>query len=399
MKIVRLCVAASVLLACCVATHAEPRVERKVNCIYPGETLGSALGDLAGQLGFAFVPGEMADSLELDELIWVHAKGVSPERACTLIGASGGVSVKIDDTARQVTVAETEEAASEVAKVRAFKVDALCAQFNDYQKRYGLSEDDIAGLDVYRPGASNDLRDAVAEILQLEGAPGSAVGKRIVYTRGESELARIAELLKLLETSGESEALRLDREYTAMLTALKSDFRGEEMLISAMLWQLFKDCDAPVYIDSSLMQTLDLQYDTTSAGLTREQNHYEALLALAREHAFWVDSRHGALRLHEDVFEGASGYRVFDVSALLAELEKEYADMRTGDVADGFQGNLRSEGGVQVVVSALALQLENAGYSPLIRAYGSRIVLVGGVETVDRAVEVLTAIGWTEEKK
>jgi hypothetical protein len=386
-------------VAVCTPAFAEPKVERKVNCVYPGETLGSALADFAGQLGFTFVPGEMEDGMELDELIWVHARGITADSACVLIGASGGVRVKLDETNRQVTVAEPDEVLPEVARVSAFKVDALCRQFIEYQNRYGVADDPNSGDEVYRPTASEELRDAIAEILQLDGAVGSAVGKRIVYTRGESELARIAELLKLLETHGESDALRLDREHRGKLGALKSDFRGGEMLVSAMLWQVFKDCDAPVYIDSSLMASLDLQFDLTNVGLIREQTHYDALLALAREQGFWIDSRNGALRLHEDVFEGASGYRVFDVSALLVELEKEYAELKTTKAHEGFQGDLRSEGGVQVIVAALALQLENAGYSPLIRAFGSRIVMVGGVEIVDRTAEILTAIGWTQEKK
>lgn len=378
--------------------RAEPKSERTVNCVYPGETLGGAIGDLATQLGYAFVPGELEDSYELGELIWVHARDVSLDAACVMISQSGGVGVHVDEANRRVTVT-AEAGVTDASRVRAFRVDALCAAHKEYEASYGFLEQDIDSAEVYRASATDELIETIDAILQLAGASASAVGKRLIYTRPAAELDRIAELLRLLEGHGESEALRLDREHRAKLSAHRSDFRSDEVLMSAVLWQLFKDYEAPVYIDHALMDAVDLESQTTEVALTREKTHYDALLALAREQEFAIDSRNGALRLHADSFEGASGYRVFDVSALLAELEKEYADLRTGDAADGFSGDLRSEGGAMVIVDALAVQLENAGYSPLVCSFGARVVVVGGVEIVGHAAEVLTAIGWTEEKK
>jgi len=407
----RLLLALSLGLATWLVAHsparAEPKVERTVNCVYPAESLAGALTDLAAQLGYTFVPGDFADGFELDELIWVHARGVSPEAAAALIGASGGVRVGVDHANRSVTVASIDDAQPAAAVVRMFRVDAVTHRFVAYQKRYGAKLAAGATPEMfYQPTATQELQGAITEILQLEGAPGSAVGKRLLYTRPEADLTRISELIALLDSphGGESQALALDRDYRRRLAAAKSDFRGEEMSVSAMLWQLFKDVDFPVFIDNGLMQSLDFEFDTTNVGLTRERNHHEALLALAQEQDFAIDHRLGALRLHDEGYAGAAGYQVFEVGVLLAELEQEYAALKTAEeLQDGFNGDLRSEGGVQVIVEALALQLENSGHAPLIRAYGSRIAVVGGVDVIDHAREVLEAIGWksqpSEEKK
>ncbi|MCA8915281.1 MAG: hypothetical protein KDB90_07705 [Planctomycetes bacterium] len=378
---------------------AEPKAERTVNCVYPGELLASALNDFAGQLGYRFEPGDMADAYELEAMIWVHAKGVSPDVAAQLISASGGVIVSVDDTNRTVLIREIDEEAPAASGVRSFKTDALCKLYTEYQKRYGMvAEGGLQPDMMYRPTATEELRDAVEEILQLgDSAPGSAVGMRLVYTRGTDDLDRVGELLQVMGAAGggESSQLQVDRAYREKLAKVHSSFGGEGTLVSALLWQLFKDCDVPVYVDHAQMESFDLEYDTTDVTLDNSHNHYEALLELAREQDFFVDCKHGALRLHEDFFVGSSSFRVFDVAEVLAQLEKDYADLKTEDqVFEGFHGDLRSEGGVQVIVDALSVQLENAGFSPLLRAYGPRIAVVGGMDVVDRAAEVLEAMGW-----
>lgn len=397
------CLAVSVLAALVLAASqapvaAEPKVERTVNCVYPAAVLGTALSDLATQLGFAFEPGEFADSYELEGLVWVHAKGVSPELAAKLLSASAGVRVVLDDANRTLTV-RALDASAEPPKVRAFKVDALCRQYLDYQKRYGFQGDAGSPELFDNPTATEELRDAAAEVLQLgEEAPGSAVGKRLVYTRNAADLDRLDELFRLLESGGESSALRQDRLNRDALSKLRSEFGGEQPLLSATLWQLFKDCPTPVYLDYSLMQAVDFEYDSTEARLGGELNHHEALLAVAREQGFEIDSLNGALRLHQAYFSSSASYRVFDVSGLLAELEKQYAELKTdSQTQEGFQGDLRTEGGVQVVVDALSIQLDNAGCASLVRAYGSRLVVSGGVDVIDRAAEVLAAMGWQAE--
>ena len=247
-------------------------------------------------------------------------------------------------------------------------------------------------------------RDAVGEILRLEeteGGAGSAIGKRLVYTRSSIELDQIAELLRLLDAvgGGESNALSVDRKNRETLRKLHSTFQPADGLLSALLYQLFKDCTAPVYVDSSIMSGLDLQYDSTEITLHEDESHYDALQALAREQYWTVDSVGGALRLNQQDYEGGASYRVFDAGQLLADLDKQYAELKTeDDVQDGFHGDLRSQGGIEVISDALELQLEAAGHSPLIRTFGSRLVVVGGVDVMDSAVEVLLAMGWKESE-
>jgi hypothetical protein len=385
-------------------TQAEPKAERTINCVYPGEVLTSALNDFAAQLGYSFEPGDMAETLELDELIWVHAKGVTPAAGAQLISASGGVRVTIDDANRQVLVGEIDEEAATVTSVRSFKADKLSKLYTDYQKRYGANSKTGPQPDMlYRPTATEELRNAVEEILQLgDSSPGSAIGKRLVFTHSSEDLDRIDELLRTMESAGggESALLRVDRTHRETLAGFQSNFGGQGTLLSALLWQLFKDCDVPVYIDREQMDAFDLEYDTTDVLLSDTRSHYDALLELGREQDFFIDCKHSALRLHSDYFVGSSAFRVFDVAEVLAELEKDYAELKTDDtVNEGFHGDLRSEGGVQLIVEALETQLDNAGFTPLIRAYGPRVVVVGGVDVVDRAADILLALGWTDSKE
>ena len=388
-----------------VFAHAPAGAEasKKVNCVYPGEALSSALTDLATQLGYEFNPADYEDSLDLDESIWVLAKDVEPEMAARMIGASGGIRVNLDAHNRRITLADPEDEVIAAPRVRGFDAAPHCKQYLEYQNKYGR-KGAAEPNQLYQPTATEELRDAVGEILRLEeteGGAGSAIGKRLVYTRSSIELDQIAELLHLLDAAGggESNALSVDRKNRETLRKLHSTFQPADGLLSALLYQLFKDCTAPVYVDSSIMSGLDLQYDSTEITLHEDESHYDALQALAREQYWTVDSVGGALRLNQQDYEGGASYRVFDAGQLLADLDKQYAELKTEyDVQDGFHGDLRSQGGIEVISDALELQLEAAGHSPLIRTFGSRLVVVGGVDVMDSAVEVLQAMGWKESE-
>lgn len=391
-----------VLFLLCSHSAAEPKEERKVNCVYPGEAFQNALGDFASQLGYTLELGEFEDTWDVEQPIWVHAKGVTAARGAEMLGASGGMRVELDAAARTVSVSELDDERVPPTKVRAFKVDKLARAFIAYQKRYGLPAESEGDPDMtYRPSGTEELRDAVEDILQLTetGGGGSALGMRLVYSRTPDDLETIAELLKLLETPGESIALRQDRENRAQMQKLRSEFAGKDQLVSAVLWQLFKDAPIPVYLDHSAVGMFDLEYDTTRVSLRKDRTHYDALVELAREYEMSIDSVNGALRLHMLDWQGSASYCVYDVSALLEELEKEYEALKTEGVEEGYRGDLRQEGGVEVIVDALSHQLENAGHAPLIREYGSRIVIVGGVDIIDRATEILTALGWNQGKE
>lgn len=399
----RRCIALALLAPLlCLFWQGEAQAEstKTVNCVYPGEVLGSALSDFATQLGYRFEVGEYEETFEIEQPIWVLAKSVKPELAARMIGASGGVQVNLDDANRRITLTDPDSDVANKPSVKGFKTDDLAKQYLAYQARYGRVGDGSDPDLLYRPTATEELRDAISEILRLEeteGGAGSAVGKRLIYTRSDPELAQISELIELLSTpdGGESAALKLDRGNRDALRKLRSDFQPGDGLLSALLYQLFKDYSGPVYIDAGLMGQFDFQYDTTEITLEASATHFDALQALARENYFAVDSVGGALRLNQQDYAGSASYRVFDVNELLVQLEKDYAELKTGDeVLEGFQGDLRSHGGVEVILDALELQLESAGHSPLIRAYGAMLVVVGGVDVIDSGAEVLEAMGW-----
>ena len=389
------------LILICTTSQAEPKLERKVNCVYPGEAFQNALNDFASQLGYTVQAVEFEDTWQLEQPIWVSAKGVSADHAAEMIGASGGLRVELNVGARTLTLSEFDEDRVPDTEVRSFKVDKLAHSFIAYQKRYTLQSEGEKPDMTYRPSGTEELRDAIEEILQLTetGGGGSAIGMRLVYSRTGDDLETIAELLKLLESPGESKALRQDRENREHLSKLRSEFAGSDQLVSAVLWQLFKDVTVPVYLDHSVVSMFDFEYDTTQVVLSKDRTHYDALVEMAREQEFSLDTVNSALRLHALDWEGSTSYCVYDTSELLAELEKEYDALKTEGVEQGYRGDLRQEGGVEVIVDALAHQLENAGHAPLIRAFGARIVVVGGVDVIDRASEILVALGWKEGKE
>jgi hypothetical protein len=379
--------------------HAESEVS--VNCVYPGELLGKALGDFATQLGYSFEPAEDSE-VDLEEPIWVLARGVSPSTAVDLIQASGGVYVRVDHDARRVEVFEEPPEGAQESRVVAYDVSKQVDAYVEYLERFGEpAEEGTSGALT----GTEQLQSVVEEVLSAESMqhqPGSPVGKKLVYTCPVEHHELTGELLDLIGSTsgGESATLKQDRKLRAKLAAMKSDMQHESATLSAMLWQLFKDFDAPVYLDRSLMDWIDIEDDLTSVTLSTSRNHHQDLLALAREQEFSVDSRHGALRLHMLDWEGSAAYRVYDVHALLVELEKDYAEMKTkGDVRDGYSGDLRSEGGVDVIANALEQQIENAAYSPMILTYGAKVIVVGGVEEIDLATDVLVALGWTNESE
>jgi hypothetical protein len=149
----------------------------------------------------------------------------------------------------------------------------------------------------------------------------------------------------------------------------------------------------PVYLHRSLLDTI---YFDDAAGVADENaDGAELLMRLALVHEFSVDSRNGAMRLHDLQFEGTPTYRVFAVDTLLAALDREYEDMAKG-ASDAEAQSLRSRGGVDIIVDAIEAQISNLGLTTLVLPYGARVVVTGGSEIVDAAGNVLRELGWKD---
>jgi hypothetical protein len=224
---------------------------------------------------------------------------------------------------------------------------------------------------------------------------GSAVGSRLVYARSADEHAEIKELLTLLEsaTGGESAALARDREFRDKLRRKAPRGLGAGNTLGGALWRLFETADMPVYLHRSLLDTI---YFDDAAGVADENaDGAELLMRLALVHEFSVDSRNGAMRLHDLQFEGTPTYRVFAVDTLLAALDREYEDMAKG-ASDAEAQSLRARGGVDIIVDAIETQLSNLGLTTLVLPYGARVVVTGGSEIVDAAGNVLRELGWKD---
>ncbi len=372
----------------------EQPVELTVTCVYPGAELGAALTDFAGQLGYQVDLGELEDSDELEEPIWVLARNVKPDVALKLISESGRVALQLDAEARMLRC-KLDGSVVGKPEVRGFDVKALTTAFRDYRKRFDKPLPAEAGQ-----APSEILLEVVQRVLEGDASTdtGSPVGTRLVFTRTADELRNIEELLSLLaaEKGGDSSALSKDRANRLALE--KNAPRGLPAGASfgAALWRLFEKFPAPVYVHRSLLETVFLDDDADVADMEAGPN--EVLALLATEHSFYVDARHGAMRLHQLHYAGTPSYRVFALDALLADLEKQYKDMAEGaDNPDEL--SLKARGGVAVIVDALEAQLESAGHLPQVLAYGARIVVMGGSDIVDTAAKILRELGWKDPAK
>lgn len=365
-----------------------------VTCVYPGAPLGTSLTDLAGQLGCSVDHGELADADELDQPIWVLARNVKPELALRLVSESGGIGLVLDQQARALRC-KSAGVQTERPEIKGFDVKTLTTAYRDYRKCYDTPLPAEAGI-----APSEILLDVVQRVLEGETSVdgGSAVGTRLVFTRSLLELKNIEELLALLggDKGGESGALAADRANRASLERTAPRGLPRESTLGAALWRLFEKMPTPVYVHASMLESVYLDDDAIVASMDAGPN--EVLRLLGDEHGFYVDARHGAMRLHQLHYAGTPAYRVFAMDALLAELEKQYREMAEGaDNPDEL--SLKARGGISVIVDALEQQLESAGHNPQVIAYGARVVVMGGSDIIDAAVRILRELGWKEPAK
>lgn len=366
---------------------------RAVDCVWPGETLQGALSSLAEQAGYTLDMADTAESVDMEEIVYVLARGTTLDHACKYLSASSGLYVRPDHAARRIRVREYTDNTTEPAVTRLYDTTKLCRGYTAYLNRFGKVGDPLMPATTPTQtllALAHDLIDGS----DLAGNPGSAVGSRILMTRTSDAHARIAEVFALLDTPGESASLQRDRKHRKHLAELKTtrDFDAEPL--SVALYVLFEKCPSPVVLDRSMLDAIDLLGEATSIRLAPEGGHLQGLLDLAAEQGFEIDDFAGAIRLHCNEFTFAeSSYRVFDLSRHLDALEKEYLALRADPGAeDGFRGSLRTEGGTGVILNAVYLQLVNQGLEPLAYEFGTRLIVCGSAEVIDRAVDIIALL-------
>jgi hypothetical protein len=111
-----------------------------------------------------------------------------------------------------------------------------------------------------------------------------------------------------------------------------------------------------------------------------------------------VSSLGGVVRLDFDYSQPAA-YRVYDVAELLKKLNAAYSRQRTQPgLEDGSDGSLVSAGGVQVIVSAIEVQLAELGLGNgmSVFSYGDRLVVRGATAAIDASATILKEMGWEQ---
>jgi hypothetical protein len=92
--------------------------------------------------------------------------------------------------------------------------------------------------------------------------------------------------------------------------------------------------------------------------------------------------------------------KVVDASILLKKLDASYQRQRTAPgKAEGFNGDLRSDGGIDVVLDAIYEQLDAAGRYADVMSYGARILIRGGQDEIDATVKILEEMGWEQPEE
>ena len=404
----RLCLACACLLAVAASTGAEeppgPRDEPEpatVTLAFPGEESGIVVQELATQLNYRVSLLDADDPPEgWEELCWVLAKEVSPDDAASYISESSGLHLYLDHRRRLVQVRDEYDPLLESRKVHAYRVAKHVKRHLEYVNRYGRKTDPEASVLGDGETGAEVLVSVLATILAgpaWEPRGGTAVGNRILFTLPKRDHARIRELLDLLlaDGVGESRALKQDRANRAALASVHPETATENTPSGEIIWRLCMNLKTPVLMNADLLDGFDFEDDSVDFDFGPEDTVLHALESMAERLWFGVDAHGKSIRLRPRD-EGLSDcYRVFELSALLDELNQAYLEQHTEKGRkQSYDGDLSTEGGIDVVVQALESQLANANLAPVIASYGSRLIVAGGVECTEQAAAILRELGW-----
>jgi hypothetical protein len=364
------------------------------------ETFAQALGATL-KYDAALDPDE-----DLDYHVWIRLKSAQPERAARLMSVAVGKSVRYDAGRRQVQVGEAPEGAGKAGTLKGYDVSVAAGRFVTYQNDYGKPAPAPSTQDG-QPAAPAEKCAAVylANLLTVlvgtdDGGPDFAVtGDRLLLRDDAAMHARVQEALDLLASDhgGHSAELAAEVALRDKLRKAKPPLSLDETPRASILAQLCEIADVDYVIRHDLVDTLEQDHTsvTLPASATVADALTEVFTALTGQ---WVLSE-GAVVTGAEFFT-PNGYRVFDCQDLLKKLDAGYVKQRTApDRAKGFTGGLRSEGGIDVVTSALVKLLGEGGSWVLVDSFGARVVVRGTITEVEAAEAALKAMGWESPKK
>lgn len=377
--------------------------EAKVSLTSRGGTARSALDSFAQATNCTL---KFSDSYDLesdfDYHVWLRLKDASPQRAARVLSTALGVPVRHDDARRLILVAGPEDTPARGGTIKGYDVSAAAAAFVAYQNTWGKAKHTPAANEPVQPErtAAEHLAGLVESLLgdDEHSFTFAVAGDRLLLRESEATHGCVRKCLDLLVApgGGASPELMAEGAIVDLLKKAKPPLALAETSRASLLAQMCESTGVDYVIRGD--GAAWLEEDLVSIEVEKDASVFDALnLAFSPGNGRWV-VHDGCVTLGTDYFT-PSGYRVFDAEALLQKLDAACKRQRTEPGREeGFSGDLASQGGIDVVVTALLSLLSDSGNYVMVETWGSRLIVRGSKTDIDLAETALKEMGWEAPK-
>ncbi len=373
-----------------------------------GEKAQVALEAFAADLGYAVeLPNESDDTGgSIEDPCWFAFTDVSTADAESVLSIAFALHVVVDHAKRRVSAHCNMGSANRT--VKGYEVSVLASRYVEYVNKYGAKKAaPPAGQEAPKEQtACEHLNELIDDLLarQRWGDTGSfCVGKRLLMNLTPAQHEEVRELMNILmsEKGGPSAAVEVERKLTGKLGSAVSEEEFNERPLGSAVAALFSKAGAGFVVAHSSAGCFS---DTHVSRSRKEGESVAAVLeGLAMQNDLVWDVNSGVVRLAQRdamITLEPCGYRVFELKELLARLASEYVGQQTQPgLKDGFVGDLRSMGGMDVVREALERQSESSHLDFRLNCYGTRLIVSGSAQTIDATGAILKELGWEEPKE
>lgn len=350
------------------------------------------------------------DEWDLDARCWIQCRGKSRQELAEILSLALGHPVVVDETAARLYISPPDVPAP-AGSVKGYDVSVAAGAFVEYVNGYGSPRKQA--LEADKPEPEQTAAEHLAELLhdllyEPDGASCeySVVGDRILFTIEPRRHTRVREALDLVmsEAGGESAHLKDERAVVAKLRQAKFETEMLETPVGSVVTAICRAADlgvvlGPLFAESAVQEHIDFSAEPGTTAWDAMQALFHQLEE--NDWSFDVTSRCGVVAIENTFSDVQLGFRVYNVSELLKKLHASYQRQRTAPGRDqGFEGDLRSAGGIDVILDALDTQLRAAGRDSgaQVYSYGTRIIVRGGHASVDSATAILKEMGWEAPK-
>ena len=375
-----------------------------------GESARAAIESMAAALGCTVRYEDGIDpENDLEFHVWLRVHDLQAQRAARLLALATGKSVRVDAARRVMHVGDGQDAPRAGGLIRGYDVSVAASRFVQYQDAWGTPRPapraPAGAENPDRPPAEHTAARYLEKLVSAlladdDGSPEFAVvGERLLLRDDETTHARVRECLDLLvaDGGGAAAAVGAENELREKLRKARPPLKIEETPRASILAQMCEVAGVDFAIRHDHVELMEEEHVTLELAA-------DASVANALDEAFPALSgdwclAHGAVVVGLELF-ASPGFRVFECGDLLRQLDASYQKQRTqpGKIR-GFTGDVRSEGGIDVVVAALVKLLGEDGTWVLVESWGTRVIVRGAVGEIEAAETALKALGWEATKR